>query len=212
MVGSRFFTPFGQKPGQKSGSLSAKPAKLQSFGMAAVGLPIGALRALSPVTAARSGQKVKRLHCCIGVNVTPKHLANAVGIGARFLNNIGERRALLPHDVGRDGLNICQRLALDGDVIQFDTCYRVLRNCHGSSFLMACAAKGGFEVPKVAVGRVLQRRGGTGRVGDSQSLARRNPFETLGRVRSRCFGRFNHKIVADRLDMVCARPGLARAA
>ncbi len=167
--GALYFSGDGQKSGLLSGHLFRVFAKLQS---ALAGTACGALCALHPPAVTKSAQKVKCLHRRFGMNVTPEHFANAVGIGAQFLNNIGKRRTLLSHDVCRNGFINIQRFALNCDFVQINTRYRVLHSCHGGYLLMAILTKGSFQVPMVVVGRISQRCGNTGRVSDSQSLTR----------------------------------------
>lgn len=199
MGGPLFFVGDGHKSEHLCGHLGHGFAKLQS---AVRGHHNGALRALQTPASARSGQKFKRLHRCTGVYSAPDYFTNAVRIGAQFLNDIGIRRALLSQDDGRDGLIKIQLSALNCDFVQFNTRYRVPYSCHGGYLLVAMKTEGRFQVPKVVVGRILQRCGNTGRVGDSHSLARHHNSGVIGNNPSTKFYSICHQIAIDTRNAV----------
>jgi len=86
---------------------------------------------IAACTAAPSGQARKRQHRRLGVAFAPHDFTNAVCVGAQPLNDIRIARALISHDVHRDGVILRQSLALDCDFVQCNTGDPVTRYSHG---------------------------------------------------------------------------------
>lgn len=67
------------------------------------------------------GQKSKRFHCRVGVNFTPEHFANSIGVGAQHENDIGEGVPLLSKDERGNRFIKGQRATLHHIIVEFDT-------------------------------------------------------------------------------------------
>ena len=79
-----------------------------------------------------AGHEAQRLHCSVRVGFSPEYFTNAIGVGAQFLNDTGERFSLLVHDVGCNSLIKRQGFAFNRDFVQFNTRDWVFSDCHGN--------------------------------------------------------------------------------
>ena len=138
--------------------LLAAPASLAGRGATAWGGRAVAVSLPDPLREPAQGD-----HRRLGEGSAPKHVADAVCVGAKHLNDIRVAHALMPQNMCGNGIFQCETLSLYCDIVQLDP-VRVSQNCHGFAPLgnMVRRLCWGLRIGKAALVRAAALLSGSG--------------------------------------------------